>query len=182
MVGGGDFGAQQVDPAAVAEGVDGFAVHEGLNGLAAADGVLLGVVKKDGGVGVNRNHAGIRERVACHLAGVDGVALLTDGFGFARGAVETKEDRVVGHGGGEAVGLLVLPGFPEFPFGGKEIGVILSLDEPTSCGRERALRKLSPLETRPGSKSAMATSAGRGFIKLSFRTGATIVCDCSPWG
>lgn len=52
VVGGGDFGAQQVYPTAVAEGVDGFAVHEGLHGLAAADSVLLGVVEKDGGVGV----------------------------------------------------------------------------------------------------------------------------------
>lgn len=122
VVGGGDFGTQQVDPAAIAEGVDGFAVHERLNGLAAADGVLLGVVEQDGGVRVNGNHAGICERVACDLAGVDGVALLGDGFGFAGGAVETEEDGVIGHGGGEAVGLFVLPGLPEFPFGGEEIG------------------------------------------------------------
>ncbi|HLJ17509.1 MAG TPA: hypothetical protein VKV15_23635 [Bryobacteraceae bacterium] len=46
VVGGGDFGAQQVYPAAIAEGVDGFAMHERMHGLAAADGVLLGVVEK----------------------------------------------------------------------------------------------------------------------------------------
>jgi hypothetical protein len=122
VVGGGDFGAQQVYPAAITEGVDGFAVHERLDGLAPADGVLLGVVEKDGGIGVNGNHAGICERVACHLAGFDGVALLVDRFGFAGGAVKAEEDGGVGHGGGEAIRLLVLPGLPEFPFGGKEIG------------------------------------------------------------
>lgn len=122
VVGGGDFGAQEVYPAAVAEGADGFAVHEGLDGLAAADSVLLGVVEKDGGVGVNGDDAGICERIDCDLAGVDGVALLVDGFGFAGGAVKAEEDGVVGHGGGKAVGLLVLPGFPEFPFGSEEIG------------------------------------------------------------
>ena len=122
VVGGGDFGAQEVYPAALAEEEDGFAVHEGLDGLAATDGVLFGVVEKDGGVGVNGNDAGICERVACDLAGVDGVALLGDGFGFAGGAVKAEEDGIVGHGGGETVGLLVLPGLPEFPFGGEEIG------------------------------------------------------------
>ena len=107
---------------AIAEGVDGFAVHERLDGLAAADGVLLGVVEKDGGAGVNGDDAGICERIACDLAGVDGITLLGDGFGFAGGAVKAEENGVVGHGGGEAVGLLVLPGLPEFPFSGEEFG------------------------------------------------------------
>lgn len=122
VVRGRDFGAQQVYPAAVTEGVDGFAVHERMHGLAAADGVLLGVVKKDSGAGVNGDGAGICERVACDLAGVDGVALLVDRFGFAGGAVKAQEDGIIGQGGGKAIGLLVLPGVPEFPFGGEEIG------------------------------------------------------------
>lgn len=67
-VGGGDFGAEDVEPAAVAAGVNGFAVHEGRDGLVAASGVLFGVVEKDGGVGVDGDGAEIRERVAFYVA------------------------------------------------------------------------------------------------------------------
>lgn len=78
MIGGGNFRAKKIEPAAITASVDRFAVHKGLNGGAAADGMLLGVVKKNGGIGVNRNDAEIRESVALDLAGGDGLALLLD--------------------------------------------------------------------------------------------------------
>lgn len=117
---GGDFGAEDVEPAAMATGVDGFAVHEGMDRLVAAGGALLSVIEKNGGVGVDADGAKVRERVAFHDAGFDGVALLGEKFRFSGDAVSTEKDGIIGHGVCKAVGLFVFPGFPEFFFGGGE--------------------------------------------------------------
>lgn len=77
LVGGELFGAEFLGRG---EGVGDWdfrtADVERMHRLVATDGVLLGVVEKDGGVGVNGDDAGIGERVACDLAGFYGVALL----------------------------------------------------------------------------------------------------------
>lgn len=113
-VGGGDFGAKDVEPAAVAASVDGFTVHKGMDGLVAAGGMLLGIVKKDCNVGVNGNRAEIGERVAGDHAGVHGLALLGDEGGFIRNAVGAEENGIVSHSAGGAFGLLVFPCLPKF--------------------------------------------------------------------